>query len=275
MCRWTDLTLLLVALLMACDQQPEPPKAKPVAARPPSGPLKLTTLALSSPAAAHSSHSRTILGADGRLYLSWVEGNSKTGFALRFSVLGDSGWSKARTISTGRNWFVNWADFPSIAVLRDGTLAAHWLERMGSGTYHYGVRIACSTDGGESWKPPFWLHTDRTPTEHGFVSIVPWKADRFLAVWLDGRAYPTLKTMQARAVQFGSTGPLGKETLLDDRVCECCSTSTARLDDGSAVAVFRDRNKGEIRDILITRLGANRKWSKPRRVHADNWKMPG
>ena len=37
--------------------------------------------------------------------------------------------------------FVNWADFPSLVVLDGGRLAAHWLQRNGSGTYAYGVRI--------------------------------------------------------------------------------------------------------------------------------------
>jgi hypothetical protein len=52
---------------------------------------------------------------------------------------------------------------------------------------------------------------------------------------------------------IGLDGTLGKEVLLDGRVCECCATSAASTPDGIAV-VYRDRSKEEVRDISIVRL---------------------
>jgi hypothetical protein len=72
-------------------------------------------------------------------------------FALRFAVREARAWSQPRTIATGENWFVNWADFSSLAVFADHTLAAHWRVKNGGGSYGYDIRLALSTDDGATW----------------------------------------------------------------------------------------------------------------------------
>src|SRR5687767_14925396 len=67
--------------------------------------------------------------------LSWVERIGEKRYALRTSVLESNGWTETRNIAEGENWFVNWADFPSVIALKDGTLAAHWLVKSGASTY--------------------------------------------------------------------------------------------------------------------------------------------
>ena len=54
---------------------------------------------------------------DGRVILSWVEKLSDKRYALRTATLNQDGWSEARSVSEGENWFVNWADFPSVIAL--------------------------------------------------------------------------------------------------------------------------------------------------------------
>ena len=68
-------------------------------------------------------------------------------------------------------------------------------------------------------------------------------------------------------------GTLGKEVLLDDRVCECCQTSAASTPDGMAV-VYRDRSVREVRDISIVRL-KNGQWSGPQPLSKDGWEIQG
>ena len=46
-----------------------------------------------------------------------------------------------------------------------------WLEKSGSGTYAYDVRMATSKDGGRTWSKPFLLNRDGRKTEHGFVTL--------------------------------------------------------------------------------------------------------
>ncbi len=78
-------------------------------------------------------------------------------------------------------------------------------------------------------------------------------------------------TLRARAL--AGDGTLGEEWLLDDRTCECCTTTLARTARG-IVAAYRDRSQEEIRDIYSTRF-QDGSWSEPQAVHTDGWYLPG
>lgn len=77
--------------------------------------------------------------------------------------------------------------------------------------------------------------------------------------------------MTLRTAQVGATVTDG--AVLDARVCDCCGTAAAMTAEGPIV-VFRDRSKDEVRDISIVRRVADR-WTPPRPVHADRWRIPG
>ena len=211
------------------------------------------------------------LGANGTLYLSWIEPED-AGHALRFATFVDGRWSTPLTIATGQDWFVNWADFPAMAALADGTLAAHWLVKSGEDTYAYDVHVALSHDGGRTWGAPFILHDDGTQTEHGFVSLVA-AGGSFRAVWLDGRETVDGGAMTLRSAVVDSDGRVHDDALIDDKVCDCCQTDAVLMDDGAAVVVYRDRTDSEIRDVSTARLFDDQ-WSSPRSVHDDRWLMP-
>jgi hypothetical protein len=221
---------------------------------------------------------------DGRIILSWVEKIGARRYALRTASRDAGGWTQAQTVAQGENWFVNWADFPSIVALSDGSLAAHWLVKSGSGTYAYDVNIARSKDGGKTWSKPIIPHVDKTETEHGFVSLIPLPDGRVGAVWLDGRNLKDVKdggdenaplpvSMTLRYAAIDGDGKLSDEAQLDDRVCECCQTSAALTSDGP-IAVYRDRSEQEVRDISFVKQQGNG-WGPPARVHADNWRING
>lgn len=213
--------------------------------------------------------------ADG-LLLTWLEpAPAKPGFpdakghALRFSRFRDGRWSPPVTVAAGEDFFANWADFPAVAQAPDGALTAHWLAKIGSDTYAYGIFLARSTDGGATWTPAGLLHSDRLPTEHGFVSWLP-EGRGLRAVWLDGREMLKGGPMTLRT---GLAGDPGTEELLDARVCECCQTDVALTADGPIVA-FRDRSDKEVRDIYVVWKTA-KGWSPPAPVHRDGWEIPG
>lgn len=69
---------------------------------------------LSTPAAPGSAEPNLAVGRDGRVYLSWLEPTPDSAFALRLSSFAGGAWSAPRTIRSGRDFFVNWADFPSV-----------------------------------------------------------------------------------------------------------------------------------------------------------------
>lgn len=222
--------------------------------------------------------------ADGRIVLSWVEKLGEKRYALRMAARDQTGWNETRTVAEGDNWFVNWADFPSVIALNDGSLAAHWLVKSGTATYAYNVNIALSKDSGKTWSKPIVPHLDNTQTEHGFVSLIPQNDGRLGAIWLDGRNMKGMKSdhdenkplsvsMTLRYAAIDASGKISDDSQLDERVCECCQTSAALTNDG-IVAVYRDRSQNEVRDIYSVRQSGN-SWGSPKAVYADNWEING
>jgi hypothetical protein len=239
---------------------------------------QITVREIASPAAPGSAEPCVEAGADGRAYLSWIEPAGAGRHALRFSVWEGSGWSHPRTVAEGADWFVNWADFPSLTALNDGTLAAHWLRKTGGGSYAYGVALSFSRDGGTTWSEPLTPHDD-SKTEHGFVSKVALPSRRIAAIWLDGRETGGgdeghSGPMTLRAAVVGTDGKIEHEDVIDARVCDCCQTSAVRLGDGAVVVAYRDRSESEIRDIAVARF-ENERWSEPIVVHDDRWEIAG
>jgi hypothetical protein len=207
--------------------------------------------------------------------MSWLEPAGDSTTALRFAVHDGSRWSDPRTIRSGRDFFVNWADFPSIEVVGPRHLVAHWLQRTGTGSYAYGVRIAQSRDGGATWSAPVTPHRDTGQTEKGFVTMWPERGN-VGAVWLDGRKMGMPAASRVREMMLVSTtldakGAIGAESAVDQRTCDCCQTAAAMTSRGPVI-VYRDRSPDEIRDIYVVRRvrGA---WTQPSAVHNDGWRI--
>ena len=229
-----------------------------------------------NPAAAGSLYPQLATDTNDTVVMSWLQPVGD-GHALRHATLRGSAWSAARTVAAGSDWFVNWADFPSVVPLTDGLWAAHWLQQKPDNVYSYDVRIAVSTDGGEHWSPAMSPHDDGTPTEHGFVSLFD-AAGSAGVVWLDGRntagghdhAGGSNGAMTLRSAVIGRDGQRvddGRE--IDGRVCDCCQTDVAAGPDGPIV-VYRDRSEREVRDIALVRLTPEG-WSGPIVVNEDAW----
>lgn len=237
---------------------------------------------LPSPAGPRSGEPH-LFASRGRVYLSWLEEREKGKTALLFSQWDGGAWATPATVADDRNFFVNWADFPSIIALEDGSLTSHWLE-MSGGTrwYDYNVKVSRSKDGGKTWAPALTPHRDGTRSEHGFVSLLPLKGGAFAAVWLDGRKTARSKTAGSESHGHGEQSlyfavydgrRFGREELLDPRVCDCCQTSMVETPSGMVVA-YRDRSKDEVRDVYYVRRVGGR-WTKPKPVHKDNWTISG
>ena len=223
-------------------------------------------LTLASPAGPGSAEPHLAVTRDGALLLSWVEGKS-----LKFAEYEGGRWSSPRTIATRDDFFVNWADFPSIVEDARGTLFVHWLQKSGPGTYTYDVRVSSSVDGGRSWAPSRVLHTDRKQAEHGFVSMVPLEKGGVAAIWLDGREmFGEHGPMTLRYAEIDKALRVSGEKVLDNRVCECCTTAMAMTSRGP-LAAYRDRSQSEVRDIGIVHV----KGGTPKLLHDDGWRING
>ena len=235
-----------------------------------SAPLKIE--ALPSPAGANTSEPQFTAQGD-RVILSWVEFTGQRA-ALKFAERTASGWSNPQTAASGTHFFINSFDVPSVHALADGTLAAHWEERLGTDEDSDASKVVLSwsKDQGRTWSAPVSPHHDGTQTEHGFVSLFQAPGAGLGLVWIDGRATnPETESgdMTLRSSVFDAAGKQLRETVVAPRVCECCSTSAAETSDGVIVA-FRNRSAAEVRDIYVTRFSEGR-WSPPAIVHADGW----
>ena len=227
---------------------------------------------IEAPAAPGSGEPSLAATAEGRVILSWLEPRDGGRHALRFSSRGvGEPWSAPRTVAEGASWFVNWADFPRLAALADGTLFAHWLEKSpGGGPYQYDVRLVRSKDGGATWSPPVLPYREATPSEHGFVSFAPATDDRMGVLFLDGRETARKQgSMALRFTTWGRSGVPEGDAPVDPRVCDCCQTAMARTTRGLVIA-YRDRSSDEVRDVAVRRLEGGR-WSEPVYPGAEGW----
>lgn len=234
---------------------------------------------LQSPAAPGSGQPRLYTSSAGTVWMSWLEPSGEDTHALRYVALSDTGWTTPKTVAAGTDWFVNWADLPAVRPLPDGRLVAHYLESNGPSALAYAVRIMQTTRDGGAWQEPLTPHTDRSPTEHGFVSLLPWTNDQVLATWLDGRkmggegAGHGGGEMTLRSAVIDSTGEVHRRSVVDRRTCECCATSTVRVGN-EALLAYRNRSSEEIRDIQVARYDGEA-WSEPTLLHNDGWEIEG
>jgi hypothetical protein len=261
--------VVAAVLAAACGR----PAATPPVAGPGAG---WSVRPLSSPGASNSGEVNLASGADGRVYLSWIETAPGGQSSLRFASRGrGEGWTAPAEAAHGYGFFVNWADVPSLLPRPDGALVTHWLEKgTGQG---YDVRVSVSQDGGREWSPAQTPHRDGTASEHGFAVMAAGGSGETHIVWLDGRDTLDSATgnvaMRLMHAALDGKGRFGPETTLDPRVCDCCQVSAAMTSRGLLV-VYRDRSATERRDVSAVRLEGDR-WSEPVPVAEDDWEMNG
>ena len=230
-----------------------------------------------SPATGTTSAPQLMVRGD-RAILSWLE-NANFITTLKFAERTPSGWSEPRVVASGSDFVVNAADVPSVRVLADGTLAAHWNRQYGDDPEAYSLLLSWSKDGGSTWSQPTTPHHDSTKTQHGFGSLFQAPGSGLGVIWLDGRATDPAApdgangSMGLWAAVYGADGRQISEQSIDARVCECCQTSVAETAEG-VIAAYRDRSAEEVRDIYVTRLVGG-VWSAPAIVHNDGWKING
>lgn len=232
-------------------------------------------LKLNSPSQKNSSLPK-LFSNDNGLYMSWVE-NTDSLSILNYARYQNEQWSEAYKITFGADWFVNWADFPTITE-NNGTVLTHILQKSAPDTYTYDVKLNMFSEVDETLKNNILLHNDGTKSEHGFVSMLPYKENQFFITWLDGRKTVNVpkgkEQMTLRAAFISSEGKITGDTQIDNRICDCCQTS-ATQSNSSILVAYRDRSEEEVRDISVVRWNENNGWSKPAVIGNDNWKING
>ena len=226
-----------------------------------------------------------VVAAKTGFVLSWQQKNAAGCTTLYTAALDAHGnLGAAKPVASGCNWFVNWIDFPSVSIAKNGDWLSYWLQKSKADPYAYDIHVTRSINAGQSWSTSVIPHTDATPTEHGFVSMTPLSGDRVLMIWLDGRntladsahgdhGHGAEAPMTLRSAEIDRAGALHHAQEIDARVCSCCSTDLA-TDAAGAIALFRDRSDAEIRDIAQARYQGSR-WQPTKSVNKDGWKIAG
>jgi hypothetical protein len=226
-----------------------------------------------SPAGANSSEPQLSVSSKGVL-LSWIERVGTT-TTLKFAERTASGWTTPTAAASGPNWFLSYADVPSVQRMANGTLVAQYLPTTNDFTEAYDLLVTYSKDEGKTWATPFMPHHDGTQTQHGFASMLDMPGGGLGIVWLDGRNSefkdndPESGTMTLRFASYDANWKQTADVEVDHRVCECCQTTAVATSDG-VVTAFRDRDEQEVRDIGVSRL-ENGAWTPTTLVSKDNW----
>src|SRR5690348_14510452 len=128
MTRARSLALIVAACGLAASCNSSSSKSEPAkptetsAPAPPSWAVKVEPIAL--PAGARSTEPQFTVSSRGVL-LSWVEQGDKAA-SLKFAERTANGWSEAKQVASGDNWFLSYADMPTVMRMRDGTLVSNW-----------------------------------------------------------------------------------------------------------------------------------------------------
>jgi len=268
-----------------------------------------------NPSSLNSKYPRLFTDNKGAVHMSWlheIDEEAKLQLAtLKPLTDGDQeyNWSKKVTVASSDDWFINWADFPSVIGYNGEPMALHWLDKTPGHTFSYDVTIQTLLKGelnetADTALPyrfkasPLVPHDDGTASEHGFVSMSVIDSLSFYAIWLDGRntqaAFEHSNTntthpaeahshdghvhpeelsyaMSLRGGKISRNGIVLSSDIIDETVCDCCNTSMVNTEKG-LLAVYRNRSQDEIRDIYISRY-ENGVWSAPKAVNNDGWKI--
>lgn len=200
---------------------------------------------------------------------TWMEPTGE-GHRVRFARLRGEVWTEPLTVVEGEDLIANWADFPRAAVAGDEGVYVHTLHRAGEAPHAYEVRLARLVDG--AFVALGVPHHDGTPTEHGFMSMVP-DTTGVRLFWFDGRA--TVADGGATALYTTHVGAEieSTEERLDPRTCDCCQTDAA-LTSAGPIVVYRDRTGEEVRDVSSVRW-VDGAFTDPSPVHEDGWEIAG
>lgn len=211
---------------------------------------------------------------DGKVILSWLE-PAVSAQVFRFAVWDGKTWSTPQTIVRRADFDVYAEAPPSVLRLSNGALLSLWGQKIKTGGKWDGSYLfsSASNDSGKDWSAPIRVHSDASPSEHSFSSIIPMGGGRAALIWLDARDYETKKRYRLMSATMDSNGAVSNEKTVDEDTCTCCPTALVKTTAG-ALAAYRGHNPDEIRDIKVTRLSGGN-WVAPHTVHNDEWKITG
>ena len=240
----------------------------------------MTIEPVDSPAGPNSTEPQ-LTASDRGIILSWVERAGAMAH-LKFAERTSSGWSEPTTVASGNNWFLSYADPPTVQCRP----AAPWW-RIGSCRRTRTTKATTSRSRirkttGRPGLCPFVPHHDGTEQQHAFASFFELPGNVLGVSWLDGRhtqpsdANPNGGPMALRYAAYDAQWKRTAEGVVDQQACECCSTMAATTSEGVLIAFPRPLGQGDSRHRRLSLR--EREVGRATTVHNDNFevvRLPG
>lgn len=138
------------------------------------------------------------------------------------------------------------------------------------------INYSQSFDNGKSWTKAKRLVKNNSSVDQRYFDVDLLPNGEVAIIWLDSRTDTeeegsTLFYAQTKGnTCFQNEKPIAKTT------CQCCRTDLFISKKGVINAAFRDIINDEIRDMVLTYSTDNgKKFSNPKRISTDNWKING
>ncbi|HJU56306.1 MAG TPA: sialidase family protein [Pyrinomonadaceae bacterium] len=279
------ITAIALALLLAgCAQQTRQETIKATPGEPDS-PKPVRVSAEGADAAEPS----IAPGADGTIYVAWVEHRENKEADVMLAHVDRDGQAKGSPVRVNPNTgeATAWrGDPPTVAVAPDGTIYVGWTARIADVQGHANdLYLSASRDAGKTFGPPVKVNDDGKKVTHAMHSLAVGADGRVYVVWLDERnvVMPPpgkggkMEHMEAnREVFFASSDDggrsFGANQRLGQEACPCCKTAVAASKDGRVYASWRQVLPGEFRHIaLAASTDGGKTFSKPTIVSDDRW----
>ncbi|MEX2574436.1 MAG: hypothetical protein WD317_09070 [Balneolaceae bacterium] len=213
---------------------------------------------------------------DGSFYMSWLTRIEEEIFALEYASFSDGSWQNPQTVHVGNDFFVSWADFPSVATFAGDPVAFQWARKPETDSRDYSVQISFPGEELRHWNH-VPLPASGTASEQGFVTMLPLGRDRVLVTWMEGNQLHNSDTdsdtdtgaeeeTALHSAVIHADASIEHERVIDRAACNCGPADLVPVE-GGAIAVYRGPAADGSRDISLGRFDAETgSWSEPETV---------
>jgi hypothetical protein len=199
-------------------------------------------------------------GSDGRLYLATHGGALSE---LRDSLGGIEPHGEAP---------------PKVQYAPDGTLYALYAVGKGIPGRRFPfttLRFAASQDRGRTWSVPRTVASDSVTGSRNFHALHVAQDGSIYVAWLESGDAGTSGTYLTQSSD-GGVSWRRPVRVAQEEACPCCRTAIATARNGTVHLAWRSVAQGNVRDIVVaTSSDRGVTWSRPARVHDDNFIIDG
>ena len=192
-------------------------------------------------------------------------------------------WSNPRVLDTGQDAIAaEGENRPKLRFGPQGWAVISYTQPL-SKPYSGEIRMLRSTDGGQSFSPPFTVHRDRQVITHRFESVAFDATGALHTLWIDKRDLEAARRKNEapyagaavyRNVSTDGGQTFGPDIKVADHSCECCRIALVNDANGGLAAMWRHVFDGNVRDHAFTRIAPGGAQSAPIvRATVDDWRI--